>query len=477
MTPLDLINDTVVFLGPSLSRARAAACLDATYLPPARMGDVYAVLPCAPRRIVLLDGVFHGTRSVWPREILAAMDEGVEVIGASSMGALRAAELHAYGMIGVGRIFEWYRSGILDGDDEVALRHGDQASGYRAMSEPLVNIRATLAAACRDEVLDAEEADAIIQYAKAQYYPDRSYNGLMRSPIMARWPRERAIRLDTYFRERAVPQKTQDALQALALAASRPVLRRARDRGSPSDPSVWASCRHEYAWVEHEGDVLRGHELGERLLADEARCATMRRLAAAAFIQDLARRRGWAAPEPQAARSGGAGLVASDGAIQRDLLAARGLTSAMLARLLRERATVRWILSRGPQAFGLPWDARAAAQLDATLGALRSEGPTGDARAARPFLVAWVRTAGVECPDDEVAALERRARDLCASSAGHPALSDALVAEWARDTATEQWLLRRGPGYFGIRWSGELAALQELQLATCTTEILLDEMQ
>lgn len=44
---------------------------------------------------------------------------------------LRAAELHSFGMEGVGRILESYRDGILTDDDEVALVHGpaDRLSG------------------------------------------------------------------------------------------------------------------------------------------------------------------------------------------------------------------------------------------------------------------------------------------------------------------------------------------------------------
>ena len=72
--------------------------------------------------------------------------------GAASMGALRAAELHGFGMVGHGRIFEWYRDGVIDADDEVALIYGPEEVGYPSLSKPLVNIRATLAAAVPDRL-------------------------------------------------------------------------------------------------------------------------------------------------------------------------------------------------------------------------------------------------------------------------------------------------------------------------------------
>ena len=40
------------------------------------------------------------------------------------MGALRAAELHPFGMVGIGQVYEWYRDGTIDADDEVAVAHG-----------------------------------------------------------------------------------------------------------------------------------------------------------------------------------------------------------------------------------------------------------------------------------------------------------------------------------------------------------------
>src|ERR1043165_6997930 len=119
----------VVFLGPSLSVARARGILQADYRPPARKGDISGVLATGVATNALLAGVFHGAPSIWQREILAALDEGIDVLGASSMGALRAAELHSLGVVGHGTIFEWYRDGVITGDDEVALQHADEELG------------------------------------------------------------------------------------------------------------------------------------------------------------------------------------------------------------------------------------------------------------------------------------------------------------------------------------------------------------
>ncbi|MEW2625140.1 TfuA-like protein [Streptomyces sp. NPDC048106] len=143
--------------------------------PPVAAGDLLA-LPLAPGDTVgIVDGYFHQLRAVPHKEILAVLDRGVPVLGAASTGALRAAELDTFGMRGVGQVYEDYRCGRIDADDEVALLHGPSDSGYRPMSEPLVNIRAGLAAAVTEGVCTQTTADRIIEALRSIPYPLRSY--------------------------------------------------------------------------------------------------------------------------------------------------------------------------------------------------------------------------------------------------------------------------------------------------------------
>ena len=99
----------IVFLGPSLPVTQAQALLPkATILPPARQGDLYrAARDRHPSTIALVDGIFATVPAVWHREILWAMTEArIRVFGAASMGALRAAELDVFGMVGFGKIYD-----------------------------------------------------------------------------------------------------------------------------------------------------------------------------------------------------------------------------------------------------------------------------------------------------------------------------------------------------------------------------------
>jgi len=164
---------TIVFLGPSLDPAAAERILTAEYRPPAKRGDLTRAIGDGAKIIVLIDGVFHQDSAVAHREVLAAVKKGITVVGASSMGALRAAEMHTLGMTGIGKIYEMYKDGRLVSDDEVALVF-DPVSGC-ALSEPLINIRCTLKKAEAAGIITAADNKALLAAAKLVFYPQRTY--------------------------------------------------------------------------------------------------------------------------------------------------------------------------------------------------------------------------------------------------------------------------------------------------------------
>jgi hypothetical protein len=177
---------TVVFLGPTLSQTDAEAVLPATYRPPVRQGDVYRLVRDeAPRAIGIIDGGFLDVASVWHREILWALSQGVHVFGAASMGALRAAELDGFGMRGIGRIYAAYRDGYWPGydepfedDDEVAVIHAPPEAGGRPQSDAMVDLRDTLLAAEAAGVIDRPRRDALTVAMKRLHFADRGFGRL-----------------------------------------------------------------------------------------------------------------------------------------------------------------------------------------------------------------------------------------------------------------------------------------------------------
>jgi TfuA protein len=163
----------VVFLGMSLSLTEARSILDADYRPPIKRGDL-PMLDDSVRCVGIIDGVFMNDCSVGHREIISLLKKGVTVVGGGSMGALRASELSDLGMIGVGKIFGMYLNREIDGDDEVALVFNPETND--PLSEPLVNIRATLALAVERGVLEADTSDQILEKVRGEFYPRRSFS-------------------------------------------------------------------------------------------------------------------------------------------------------------------------------------------------------------------------------------------------------------------------------------------------------------
>jgi hypothetical protein len=204
-----------VFTGPTLSPADACSELAAIYRPPAAQGDVYRAALDNPWAIALIDGYFESVPAVWHKEILWALTRGIRVYGSASMGALRAAELHRFGMIGVGAVFEWFRDGILEDDDEVAVTHGPEDTAFRRLSEAMVNIRATLRAAESVGVLNAANRLVLERLAKDLYYPERSYDAIWIAARTVGIPEADLTTLRRWLPEGRVDQKRADAFAML----------------------------------------------------------------------------------------------------------------------------------------------------------------------------------------------------------------------------------------------------------------------
>jgi hypothetical protein len=175
-----MTGKAIIFAGPSLPPAFRPEDPALEWRPPVKQGEVYEAGLSHPAIIGIIDGYFEVTPTVWHKEILWAMTRGIHVYGGASIGALRAVELHNFGMVGVGRIFEAYRDGTLTDDDEVAVSHGPEDLGYLAVTEAMVNIRATLDKAAAEGVLDTGLAARFIEIGKALFYKERCWDEILR---------------------------------------------------------------------------------------------------------------------------------------------------------------------------------------------------------------------------------------------------------------------------------------------------------
>jgi hypothetical protein len=289
----------IVFTGPTLAPADGATLLDATYRPPAAQGDVYHAALEKPWAIGIIDGYFERVPAVWHKEILWAMAQGVHVFGSASMGALRAAELHTLGMVGVGEIFEQFRRGELTDDDEVTIVHAPATLGHRPLSDAMVNIRATLARAQTLGVVGEATAHALVALAKAKFYPERSYARLLPAGRGAGLPAGELDALEAWLPEHRVDRKRLDARAMLERMAE------AR-AAAPGPMRVRYQFQHTDAWEQVRRQIdqqpLHGGQGGESpqhdALLDELRLdparhrATTREALVRALALDLAEAQG-----------------------------------------------------------------------------------------------------------------------------------------------------------------------------------------
>ena len=279
----------IIFAGPTIRKPDITRLCDAAILPPAAMGDIYRAARQGPRAIGIIDGYFEGAPSVWHKEILWAMAEGIEVFGASSMGALRAAELASFGMRGIGDIFAAYFAGRLEDDDEVAVEHGPGEMNYIPLSEPLVNIRATIDRAIAEGIVATDIGRQLTRFAKQQFYKERSWEALLRLGHAA------GLSLDAFAKwlpDNAIDVKRDDALKMVAAMAeflAKPHAPSVKDF-SPEWTVMWERATRSF--IPHGGIGVSNEEsvspdlVLEELRLDPDRYAGIRRSALARKLID-----------------------------------------------------------------------------------------------------------------------------------------------------------------------------------------------
>lgn len=197
----------VLFVGPSLY-GETPDLTGITVRPPARQGDIAQAALDGAEAIGLVDGFFDAVAAPWHKEILFALGRGVTMLGSSSMGALRAAECAAFGMVPIGEIAQAYCSGALDDDAAVAISHGPEELGYPPLTEPLVNVKPTLDRLRNRQLISEVEQLRIWDRACRLYFKDRSLEALL--------PSEERREILAAYREHRVNRKAEDALLLVA---------------------------------------------------------------------------------------------------------------------------------------------------------------------------------------------------------------------------------------------------------------------
>jgi hypothetical protein len=238
----------ILFAGPSLYGRIDGGRIDGfpsiSVRAPAAQGDIARAVLEGAGAIGLVDGRFEDVAAPWHKEILFALASGVRVLGAASMGALRAAECAAFGMVPVGSIAARYLSGSLVNDGAVAQSHGPAELDFIPVSEALVNIEATLAALRRADLLRAPDADRLFEAARTIFFKSRSLERIVASAGIA--DPEHGLDL---LRRHFVDIKRADALALVEALAALPEGRQAAPAWPFEEPRLWRSL---LARLDHE---------------------------------------------------------------------------------------------------------------------------------------------------------------------------------------------------------------------------------
>ncbi len=458
-----------VFLGPSLPRHKAAQILNAQYYPPASKGDIYRIITSGVKVIILIDGIFHGKPSIWHRELIHAIEEGIQVFGASSMGALRASELEALGMVGYGKVFEWYRDGVLEGDDEVALVHGTEESDFIPMSEPLVNIRYTLLKGVEDNCLTVEQAEDLIAEAKQLYYPQRSYHHLLQSSLMEKLPPQQAYKLKQYLQDNQINIKQVDAIGLLKLYASLGENTTVGQKQRLCYPSIDLQFERSKmtGFISPHGLKI-GKDILQMLKQDLEFQDRMRsQLSKRRFLLAWARQNQICVP-PVQWHSYQEQWQQKYGILEKDQwLKSNGLTTSAYEEILKDYCLVDWIVNQSPNYFGISWNYQTALNVELPLtNNLASGVNLWERLSARRFIVQWSKQNGIVCPETELKSYLETWRRV-------NSLINQEDQVWLEEKALETWIVHKQPEYFGISWSFPLALFQECQITGRSAQMLL----
>lgn len=248
-----------VFVGPTFWPADEFGSNRAFALfPPIQRGDLFPFLDDPPAGVLIIDGYFGDRPAVLHQEILSLLSIGVSVYGAASMGALRAAELVASGMIGMGKIYELFANGELTGDDEVAVLHGPAELNYVPLSIALVELRMTLQALAAIGTVTPREAEHALAITQDLPFHERTWDLL--DAIDNGASPHAAEPLGSRLRQGWVAQKAIDARHAIATVAELSAGRKSKLTSAGS--STWVDTQAlEYCRVRDthvsRADVLR----------------------------------------------------------------------------------------------------------------------------------------------------------------------------------------------------------------------------
>jgi len=170
-------QNTLVFVGGSLQGSDYCVDDDIIYASPAEQGDIFMAILEGFKNIIIIDGYFYFKFPCTTFEVMLALEHGINVLGSSSIGALRAVELENWGMIGRGYVYEYLKRQYIKPYHIVAQTYDEHDI---TLTVPLVNIIYFLEYALSKEVITKDEFDICLNVADNIHFTMLSFKYLFR---------------------------------------------------------------------------------------------------------------------------------------------------------------------------------------------------------------------------------------------------------------------------------------------------------
>ena len=204
--------------------------------------------------MLVIDGLFFSSPSVRHKELLHLIDSGIRVYGCSSMGALRAAELRNYGMVGMGVVFRLVAIGAIERDDEVAIIHASAEEQFASLTDALVSVRVAARRARRNGILDRDNEEMIVRAASSIPFVRRRYPVILQEALRNGADERRCKTFMDTVREQRCDVKAEDAI--LALTA---IKRRSHSMATQHPRSAPSQTAYLKQWLRSaSGDWVEG---------------------------------------------------------------------------------------------------------------------------------------------------------------------------------------------------------------------------
>jgi YcaO-like protein with predicted kinase domain len=170
-------EDTVAFVGGSLTKPERIRNTSIVYTAPAEQGDMLAAVLAGFRNILILDGYFHTKFPCTTFEVMLALEQGLNVFGAASIGALRAVELDRFGMTGIGHVYDYLRRQKIKPYHVVAQTYRPNDT---ALTPPPIEIIYLLESATADNLITAADAARCLALVETISFPSLSFDYFFR---------------------------------------------------------------------------------------------------------------------------------------------------------------------------------------------------------------------------------------------------------------------------------------------------------